>query len=110
MVRGSVYPCRVASRKEKLLVQLGCVGTDSTVPLEWGGVEEKGQTHHEEEEYFLHFTSQPKHSSRQVAPVSGRTPELPPEFDFRATSGGSSPDHRNGERCCVLGGAPCSKH
>lgn len=79
MVRGSVYPCRVASRKEDLLVQLGRCHA---------GVQEKGQTPHEKEQYFLHFT---------------------PEFDFSATSGGRSPDHCNGERRRVLGGS-CSKH
>lgn len=59
MVRESIYPCRVASRKENL-----CVGTHSTVTLEhingaaehiqehklsqiYSGVEKKGQTHDE---------------------------------------------------------------
>lgn len=62
------------------------------------------------EEYFLHFISQPKYSSRQVAPISGRTLEITPEFNFNATFGGRSPAHRNGDRCRVLSVAPCSKH
>lgn len=73
MVRGSVYPYRVASRKENL-----CVPTHSTVTLEptsgaaapgkspqriqehellqiYGGVEEKRQTHDEERGIFSLF-------------------------------------------------------
>ena len=128
MVRGSVYPCRVASRKENLRVP-----THSAVTLEHisgaaapgkslqrvsehelpqidGGTEEKRQTHDEKRGIFSPFHSQPKYSSRQVARVSGRTLEHTPELNFNATFGGRSPAHRNGDRRCASSGGPCSKH
>jgi len=128
LVGGNVHPCRVASRKENLPD-----GTQSIVMLEntnraavpgkspqhiqeherpqvYRGVEEKGQTHDEKEEYFLHFNSQPKYSLRQVVPVSGRTLELALEFNFNVTFGGRTPAQHNDDRCHALSAAPSSKH